>query len=190
KLDKVNALIVDEADRMLDLGFSEDLEAISDLAANREQTLMFSATFAPRIITLAERMMNEPERIAIETGHSTNTDITQTLHWTDGFEHKKKLLTHWLSEQDLDQAVVFASTQEDTDMLAEELAEAGLSVVALHGAMPQTVRNRRLRSIREGRAKILVATDVAARGLDVPTISHVINFGLPMKNEDYVHRIG
>jgi len=190
KLDMVDALIVDEADRMLDLGFSEDLEAIGDLAANRKQTLMFSATFAPRIITLAERMMNNPMRIAIETGHSTNTDITQTLHWTDGFEHKKKLLTHWLSDESVDQAVVFASTQEDTDMLAEELAEAGLSVVALHGAMPQTVRNRRLRSIREGRAKILVATDVAARGLDVPTISHVINFGLPMKNEDYVHRIG
>ena len=190
KLDLVDALIVDEADRMLDLGFSEDLEAISDLALNRKQTLMFSATFAPRIISLAERMMNDPVRIAIETGHSTNTDITQTLHWTDGFEHKKKLLTHWLSAEDVDQAVVFASTQEDTDMLAEELAEAGLSVVALHGAMPQTVRNRRLRSIREGRAKILVATDVAARGLDVPTISHVINFGLPMKNEDYVHRIG
>ncbi|MDG5730901.1 DEAD/DEAH box helicase [Acinetobacter baumannii] len=190
KLDKVDALIVDEADRMLDLGFSEDLEAISDLAANRGQTLMFSATFTDRIIRLAERMMNEPERIAIETGHSTNTDITQTLHWTDGFEHKKKLLTHWLADETLDQAVVFASTQEDTDMLAEELAEAGHSVVALHGAMPQTVRNRRLRSIREGRAKILVATDVAARGLDVPTISHVINFGLPMKHEDYVHRIG
>ncbi|WP_216940196.1 DEAD/DEAH box helicase [Acinetobacter sp. BY419] len=190
KLDMVDALIVDEADRMLDLGFSEDLEAIGELAANRKQTLMFSATFAPRIVTLAERMMNDPLRIAIETGHSTNTDITQTLHWTDGFEHKKKLLTHWLSDESVDQAVVFASTQEDTDMLAEELAEAGLSVVALHGAMPQTVRNRRLRSIREGRAKILVATDVAARGLDVPTISHVINFGLPMKNEDYVHRIG
>ncbi|MEB3754670.1 DEAD/DEAH box helicase [Acinetobacter sp. MD2(2019)] len=190
KLDLVDSLIVDEADRMLDLGFSEDLEAISDLASNRKQTLMFSATFAPRIINLAERMMNDPERIAIETGHSTNTDISQTLHWTDGFEHKKKLLTHWLSEEDLDQAVVFASTQEDTDMLAEELSEAGHSVVALHGAMPQTVRNRRLRSIREGKAKILVATDVAARGLDVPTISHVINFGLPMKHEDYVHRIG
>ncbi|WP_367156825.1 DEAD/DEAH box helicase [Acinetobacter sp. FL] len=190
KLDKVDALIVDEADRMLDLGFSEDLEAISELALNRKQTLMFSATFADRIIRLAECMMKDPMRIAIETGHSTNTDITQTLHWTDGFEHKKKLLTHWLEDETLDQAVVFASTQEDTDMLAEELAEAGHSVVALHGAMPQTVRNRRLRSIREGRAKILVATDVAARGLDVPTISHVINFGLPMKHEDYVHRIG
>lgn len=190
KLNQVKALIVDEADRMLDLGFSEDLEAISDLAGEREQTLMFSATFASRIISLAERMMNEPERIAIETGHTTNTDVTQTLHWTDGFEHKKKLLNHWLSDETLDQAVVFASTQEDTDMLAEELSESGFSVVALHGAMPQSVRNRRLRSIREGKAKILVATDVAARGLDVPTISHVINFGLPMKSEDYVHRVG
>ncbi|SDC27425.1 DEAD/DEAH box helicase [Acinetobacter boissieri] len=190
KLDQVDALIVDEADRMLDLGFSEDLEAISNFANNRKQTLMFSATFAGRIINLAERMMNDPQRIAIETGHSTNTDVTQTLHWTDGFEHKKKLLSHWLSDEKMDQAVVFASTQEDTDMLAEELAEAGHSVVALHGAMPQTVRTRRLRSIREGRARILVATDVAARGLDVPTISHVINFGLPMKNEDYVHRVG
>lgn len=190
KLDKVEALIVDEADRMLDLGFSEDLERISDLADQREQTLMFSATFADRIIRLAECMMNDPERIAIETGHSTNTDITQTLHWTDGFEHKKKLLSHWLNDENLDQAVVFASTQEDTDMLAEELRESGHSVVALHGAMPQSVRNRRLKSIRDGKARILVATDVAARGLDVPTISHVINFGLPMKNEDYVHRVG
>ena len=189
-LSQVDALIVDEADRMLDLGFSEDLEAISDLAADRKQTLMFSATFADRIIRLAEKMTKDAVRIAIETGHSTNADIEQTLHWTDGFEHKKKLLTHWLNDETMDQAVIFASTQEDTDLLAEELAEAGHSVVALHGAMPQTVRNRRIRSLREGRARVLVATDVAARGLDVPAISHVINFGLPMKNEDYVHRIG
>lgn len=189
-LSGVHTLILDEADRMLDLGFSEDLEAISDLAEDRKQTLMFSATFADRIIRLAEKMTNNPERIAIETGHSTNTDVTQTLHWTDGFEHKKKLLSHWLSDTTMDQAVVFASTQEDTDMLAEELAMAGHQVVALHGAMPQAVRMRRIRSLREGKVRVLVATDVAARGLDVPTISHVINFGLPMKNEDYVHRIG
>jgi superfamily II DNA/RNA helicase len=90
----------------------------------------------------------------------------------------------------VNQAVVFASTQNDTDLLAEELAEMGHQVVSLHGAMPQAVRNRRIRTLREGRARVLVATDVAARGLDVPSISHVINFGLPMKNEDYVHRIG
>jgi superfamily II DNA/RNA helicase len=190
-LNEVDALIVDEADRMLDLGFSEDLEAIGDLAANRKQTLMFSATFADRIIFLAKRMMKaDPTRIAIETGHSTNTDVTQTLHYADGFEHKKKLLSHWLNDETMDQAVVFASTQEDTEALAEELAMAGHQVVALHGAMPQAVRMRRIRSLREGKVRVLVATDVAARGLDVPAISHVINFGLPMKNEDYVHRIG
>lgn len=189
-LDHVQTLILDEADRMLDLGFAEDLEAINELASKREQTLMFSATFADRILKLAEKMTNDAERIAIQSEQTTNADIAQTLHWTDGFEHKKKLLTHWLNDTTLDQAVVFASTQEDTDMLAEELTEAGYQVVALHGAMPQAVRNRRIRSLREGRARVLVATDVAARGLDVPAISHVINFGLPMKNEDYVHRIG
>ena len=189
-LNEVDALIVDEADRMLDLGFSEDLEAISDLARGRKQTLMFSATFAGRIVHLAEKMMKDPVRIAIETGSSTNADVEQTLHYADGFEHKKKLLSHWLSDETMDQAVVFASTQEDTDMLAEELAEAGHLVVALHGGHPQTVRNRRIKTLREGRARILVATDVAARGLDVPGLTHVINFGLPMKNEDYVHRIG
>ena len=189
-LGEVKTLILDEADRMLDLGFSEDLEAISDLADNREQTLMFSATFADRILRLAEKLTNNAERIAIESDQTTNIDIAQTLHWTDGFEHKKKLLNHWLSDASVDQAVVFASTQSDTDLLAEQLTEMGHQVVSLHGAMPQAVRNRRIRTLREGRARVLVATDVAARGLDVPTISHVINFGLPMKNEDYVHRIG
>jgi len=189
-LGEVKTLILDEADRMLDLGFSEDLEAISDLADNREQTLMFSATFADRILRLAEKLTNNAERIAIESEQTTNVDITQTLHWTDGFEHKKKLLNHWLNDASVNQAVVFASTQNDTDLLAEELAEMGHQVVSLHGAMPQAVRNRRIRTLREGRARVLVATDVAARGLDVPSISHVINFGLPMKNEDYVHRIG
>jgi superfamily II DNA/RNA helicase len=186
----VRTMILDEADRMLDLGFSEDLEAISELAADRQQTLMFSATFADRILRLAGKMTKDAQRIALQGEHAANADITQTLHWTDGFEHKKKLLNHWLSDESVNQAVVFASTQQDTDMLAEELEALGHQVVALHGAMPQAVRNRRIRTLREGRARVLVATDVAARGLDVPAISHVINFGLPMKNEDYVHRIG
>lgn len=191
RLDKVRALIVDEADRMLDLGFIDDLTTIHENCQLREQSLMFSATFEGRLVDLAKQMTDDDSvRIEIGTQHATNKNIAQKLHWVDGFGHKKKLLDHWLNVPELNQAVVFASTKRDTDMLAEELTEAGRSVVALHGDMPQSVRNRRIRQLREGRADILVATDVAARGLDVPNISHVINFGLPMRNEDYVHRIG
>ena len=189
-LENVSVLVLDEADRMLDLGFQEDLENIHGRTAARQQTLMFSATFAGAVEKLAATMMNDPQRLDSAGGDTTNADIEQTLHWTDGYEHKFKLLEHWLTRDDLEQAVVFASTQQDTDDLANQLSDAGHSVVALHGAMPQGVRNQRIRSLRSGQARILVATDVAARGLDVPGITHVINFGLPMKNEDYVHRIG
>ncbi len=190
RLDNVKFLVVDEADRMLDLGFQEDLERISNSCANRDQTLMFSATFAPRIMQLASAMMNNPGRLELATAQDKHTDITQTLHWADGLQHKKNLLGHWLRTEGSDQILVFASTQIDTEAIADELVEEGYNAAALHGAMPQHVRNRRLQNLRDGRIKILVATDVAARGIDVPTISHVINFGLPMKAEDYVHRIG
>ena len=189
-LDGVQVLVVDEADRMLDLGFAEDLEAIHQATAGREQTLMFSATFAPRIMALATRVMREPGRLELATAQDVHTDITQTLHWADSPDHKQKLLEHWLRDAQLEQALVFASTQLDTEALADALQQRGHSAVALHGAMPQSVRNRRLQHLRDGRVRVLVATDVAARGLDVPNISHVINFGLPMKAEDYVHRIG
>ncbi|NJM32859.1 MAG: DEAD/DEAH box helicase, partial [Limnobacter sp.] len=189
-LSSVAHLIVDEADRMLDLGFSDDLKEISRLCGNRSQTLMFSATFAKHVTGLANAIMSNPERVELSAGHEANTDITQKLHWADGFAHKKKLLAHWLGQPDLDQAVVFTSTQADAERLADELGESGFSVCALHGAMPQMVRNRRLNSLRNGSTKILIATDVAARGLDVATISHVFNYGMPMKAEDYVHRIG
>jgi len=102
----------------------------------------------------------------------------------------RQLLDHWLRDTSIDQAIVFASTQIECDALAEELQQVGFSAVALHGALSQGLRNRRLMALREGRVQVLVATDVAARGIDVPTISHVFNFGLPMKSEDYVHRIG
>lgn len=190
RLDKVEVLVMDEADRMLDLGFAEDVEAIHSHCQQRNQTLLFSATFAPRIVRLAENVMRDPGRLALNTAQEKHADITQTLHWADNFTHKKKLLDHWLRDAGLDQAVVFASTQADTEMLADELIQQGHSAVALHGAMPQSVRSRRLSNLRDGRVRILVATDVAARGIDVPTISHVFNFGLPMKAEDYVHRIG
>ena len=190
RMDHVARLVVDEPDRMLDLGFVDDLDEIHKLCKNRQQTLMYSATFAGRVMALAGRVMREPGRIELATAQDRHTDITQTLHWADGLAHKKKLLDHWLRDAGLDQAVVFASTQADTEIIAGELAEIGHSVAALHGAMPQALRNRRIKSLREGHIRVLVATDVAARGIDVPNISHVINFGLPMKAEDYVHRIG
>ncbi len=190
RLDSVRSLVVDEADRMLDLGFQEDLEAIHDLTSARDQTLMFSATFAPRIMELAETMMTEPGRIEVGSAQEKHQDITQSLHWADNYDHKRKLLEHLINDTAMEQAVVFVSTQVESESLSEELEAAGHSVAAMHGAMPQFLRQRRLKGLREGRVRILVATDVAARGLDVPTISHVINFGLPMKSEDYVHRIG
>ena len=190
RLDKVNHLVVDEADRMLDLGFAEYLENIHQRCENLKQTMMFSATFAPRIMELANELVNEPTRIELAHAGDVHTNITQTMHWADSVSHKHKILRHWLSDPSLDQAVVFASTQIESEDIADNLRADGYAASALHGAMPQAVRNRRLDSLRKGVTKILVATDVAARGIDVPTISHVINFGLPMKPEDYTHRIG
>jgi superfamily II DNA/RNA helicase len=119
-----------------------------------------------------------------------HADIEQRLHWADDREHKNALLDHLLTERSVEQAVVFTSTQRDADWLADRLADMGHHVASLHGGHPQGRRTRVLQSLRNKQLKILVATDVAARGIDVPSISHVINFGLPMKEEDYVHRIG
>jgi superfamily II DNA/RNA helicase len=189
-LNAVQTLVVDEADRMLDLGFSEDLEAIHVATMKRDRTMMFSATFAPRIMALASNVMRSPQKIELTSAHDTHANIKQSLLWFDDITHKNVLLEHYLQDESMEQAVVFTATQIEADELAEELRDAGYSAAALHGAMPQTIRNRRIRALREGTTKILVATDVAARGIDVPTITHVINYGLPMKPEDYVHRIG
>ena len=190
KLDQVQFLVVDEADRMLDLGFSDDLAEVNQLTIKRRQTMMFSATFAPRIQQLATRVMRQPQRVQVDAQHAQHVNITQSLFWADNPQHKRKLLDHWLRDTTIDQAIVFASTQIECDALAVDLQQAGFSAVALHGALSQGLRNRRLMALRQGMVQILVATDVAARGIDVPTISHVFNFGLPMKAEDYVHRIG
>ena len=194
KLDKVQFLVVDEADRMLDPGFSDDLADINDMTSQRRQTMMFSATFAPRIQQLALRVMHDGganvKRIQIDTPQEKHANITQSLYWADTPQHKRQLLDHWLRDTAINQAIVFASTQIECDDLANDLQQAGFSAVALHGALSQAVRNRRLMALRDGRVQILVATDVAARGIDVPTITHVFNYGLPMKAEDYTHRIG
>lgn len=190
KLDQVQFLVVDEADRMLDLGFSDDLAEINQLTIGRKQTMMFSATFAPRIQQLAQRVMREPQRVQIDSPQEKHQNIKQVLFWADNAHHKRKLLDHWLRDTTINQAIVFASTQIECDGLANDLQQDGFSAVALHGALSQGLRNRRLMALRQGQVQILVATDVAARGIDVPTVSHVFNFGLPMKAEDYTHRIG
>jgi superfamily II DNA/RNA helicase len=190
KLDQVQFLVVDEADRMLDLGFSDDLAEINQLTIARKQTMMFSATFAPRIQQLAARVMREPQRITIDSPQEKHANIKQVLFWADNATHKRKLLDHWLRDTSINQAIVFASTQIECDGLANDLQQDGFDAVALHGALSQGLRNRRLMALRQGQVQILVATDVAARGLDVPTVTHVFNFGLPMKAEDYTHRIG
>jgi superfamily II DNA/RNA helicase len=181
RLDQVECLVVDEADRMLDLGFAEDLEAIDERCKGRSQTLMFSATFAPRIMSLASNLTKDAKRIELAHAGEAHANIAQKLHWADNMAHKHRLLEHLLSDPELDQAVVFASTQVESEKIADTLRANGYQASALHGAMPQAVRNRRLDSLRKGQTRILVATDVAARGIDVPRISHVINFGLPMK---------
>ena len=194
KLDQVQFLVVDEADRMLDLGFADDLAEVNQMTAQRKQTMMFSATFAPRIQQLAMRVMHDNganvQKITIATAQQKHENIKQVLFWADNAQHKRKMLDHWLRDSSINQAIVFASTQVECDGLANDLQQDGFSAVALHGALSQGLRNRRLMALRNGQVQILVATDVAARGLDVPTITHVFNYGLPMKAEDYTHRIG
>ena len=194
KLDKVQFLVVDEADRMLDLGFSDDLADINEMTIQRRQTMMFSATFAPRIQQLAMRVMHDGgssvQKIQIDNPQEKHNNIKQVLFWADNAQHKRQMLDHWLRDASIDQAIVFSSTQIECDGLAADLQQDGFSAVALHGALSQGMRNRRLMALRNGQVQILVATDVAARGIDVPTITHVFNFGLPMKAEDYTHRIG
>ena len=187
---RLEMLILDEADRMLDMGFVDDVERIAQATPKTRQTLLFSATLEGVVGNLASRLLKEPKRINVSAAKDKHENIEQRMMFADDVAHKNKMLNHLLTDVGVNQALVFTATKRDADGLADQLSAQGHSVAALHGDMSQRERNRTLLNMRNGNVRILVATDVAARGLDVRGISHVINFDLPKFAEDYVHRIG
>jgi len=187
---RLELLILDEADRMLDMGFSEDVDRIAAAAPTDRQTLLFTATMDDAMASLAKRLLQSPVRIAVEAQAAAELKIEQRLHVTDDMRHKNRLLQHLVADASVTKAIIFSATKRDADQLAAELFAQGHAAAALHGDMSQGARNKTIVNMRRGKVRFLVATDVAARGLDVNGISHVINFDLPKFAEDYVHRIG
>ncbi|MCK8601554.1 DEAD/DEAH box helicase [Desulfoferrobacter suflitae] len=189
-LSHLEMFVLDEADRMLDMGFIDDVRRISAAVANPCQTMLFAATVGQATTRLAQNLLEDPERIQVAPEKITHAAIEQRLHLADSIQHKNRLLKKLCADSSMTKAIIFSATKSGADSLAHSLTQHGYPAAALHGDMTQNARNRTVLRMRNGKIRLLVATDVAARGLDVAGISHVINFDLPRFAEDYVHRIG
>jgi len=189
RLDKVSILVLDEADRMLDLGFIHDVRKIVGFCRKERQTLLFSATMPPSVAKLAQDILRSPVRIDISPATVTVERIEQRVYFV-GAKDKRAVLTDLLKAPAMGKTIVFTRTKRGADRVCRHLVQAGIAAIAFHGNKAQHARVRALQGFRSGQARVLVATDIAARGIDVPDISHVINFELPNEPESYVHRIG
>lgn len=185
----VQVFVLDEADRMLDMGFIPDIEKIASKLPKMRQTLLFSATMPPEIRALAKKFMSFPVEIKVDPPTSTAVTVTQFLVKTNE-RGKREVLRDLIRKENVKNAMIFCNRKKDVDILFKSLTKHGFSVVALHGDMPQGMRTDTLNAFRDGKAQLMVCSDVAARGLDLPDVSHVFNFDVPVNSEDYIHRIG
>ena len=188
-LSTVECLVLDEADRMLDMGFSADVQQILQAANKGRQNLLFSATFSEGVKKLANVMLDKPQVVSVNKQNTTADTVSQVVYPVEQ-KRKRELLSELIGKQNWQQVLVFASTRESCDELVEELNLDGIKSAVVHGDKAQGSRRRALRDFMEGKVRVLVATEVAARGLDIPDLEYVVNYDLPFLAEDYVHRIG
>lgn len=188
-LAEVETLVLDECDRMLDMGFIHDIRKILAQIPETRQTLLFSATFSRQIQDLARTLLNDPLQIEVAPRNTTAERVEQVIHPVDR-QRKRELLSHLIGFQNWPQVLVFTRTKHGANRLAEQLARDGLKTAAIHGNKSQAARSRALSDFKRGSVRVLVATDIAARGLDIDRLPYVVNFELPNVPEDYVHRIG